>query len=120
MNRSPGDLDRPLLKRIACQKLGVANVDEIASQVRTRHMKRTHPKVFTGLGCMPGEYEIKHREGLAPLNLATPRRIPIPLQPRVREKLKRMEDMGVIEKVDQPTEWCSPVVVIPKKNDKVR
>ena len=106
----PGDLDRPLLKRIACQKLGVAKVDEIASPVRTpRHMKRTHPKVFTGLGCMPGEYEIKLREGLTPLNLATPRRIPIPLQPRVREKLKRMEDMGVIEKVDQPTEWCSPV-----------
>ena len=28
--------------------------------------------------------------------------------------------MEVIEKVDQPTEWCSPVVVIPKKNGKVR
>ena len=26
-----------------------------------------------------------------------------------------MEDMGVIENVDQPTEWCSPVVVISQK-----
>ena len=69
---------------------------------------------------MPGKYEIKLREGVTTFNLATPRRIPIPLLPRGREELKRMEDMGVIEKVGQPTERCSPVVVIPKKNDKVR
>ena len=69
---------------------------------------------------MPGEYEIKLREGVTPFNLATPRRIPIPLLPIVREELKRMEDMDVIEKVDQPTEWCSPVLLIPKKNGKVR
>ena len=113
----PGDLDHPLLGRIACQKLGVvAKVDEIASPERTPgHMKRTNPKVFPALGCMPGKYEIKVREGVTPFNLAAPRRIPIPLLPRVREELKRMEDMGVIEKVDQPTEWCPPVVVIPKK-----
>ena len=69
---------------------------------------------------MPGEYEIKLREGVTPFNLATPLRIPIPLLPRVREELKGMEVMGVIEKVDQPTECCSPVVVMPKKNGKVR
>ena len=66
-------------------------------------MKSTHAKVLTGLGCTPGEYEIKLREGVTPFNLTTPR------------ELKRMEDMGVIEKVVQPTEWCFPVVVIPKK-----
>ena len=83
-------------------------------------MKRTHPKVFTGLGCMPGEYEIKLREDVTPFNLTTSRRIPIPLQPRVETKLKRTADMGVIEKVVQPMEWCFPVVVIPKKDGKVR
>ncbi|XP_015747165.1 PREDICTED: uncharacterized protein K02A2.6-like [Acropora digitifera] len=116
------DLDRPLLGRIACQKLGVvAKVDEIASPERSPgHMKRTHPKVFTGLGCMPGEYEIKLRERVTPFNLTTPRRIPIPLLPKVQAGLKRMEDMEVIEKVEQPTEWCSPVEVVPKKNGKVR
>ena len=113
------DLNRPLLRRIACQKLGVvAEVDEIASPERSPgHMKRTHPNVFTGLGCMPGEYEIKLREGETPFNLTTPHRIPIPLLPNVQAELKRMED---IEKVDKPTEWCSPVVVVPKKNGKVR
>ena len=69
---------------------------------------------------MPREYEIKLREGVTPFNLTTPRRIPIPLLPRVQADLKRMEDMGVIEKVVQATEWRSPEVIIPKKNDKVR
>ena len=115
-------LARPLLGWIAFQKFGVvAKVDEIALPERsTSHMKRTQPKVFTGLGCMPGEYEIRLREGVTPFNLATPRRIPIPLLPKVQAVLKRMEYMDVVEKVDQPTEWCSPVVIVPRKNGKVR
>ena len=31
-----------------------------------------------------------------------------------------METLGVISKVDQPTEWCAGMVVVPKKNGKVR
>ena len=68
------DLNGPLLGGIACQKLGVvAKVDRIASPERApSHMRRTHPKVFTGLSCMPGEYEIKLREGVTPFNHPCP------------------------------------------------
>ena len=92
------DLHLPLLARVACQKLEVVvKVDEIASPERSPgHMKRTHPEVFAGQGCMPEEYEIKLREGS---------RIPITLLPRVLAEQKRIEDMSVIEKVVQPTEW---------------
>ena len=31
-----------------------------------------------------------------------------------------MEKLRVISKVDQPTEWCSYMVAVPKGNDKVR
>ena len=59
-------------------------IDEKASPERyPGHMKRTHPEVFARLGCMPEKYEIKLREGVTPFNLITPRRIPIPLLPRV-------------------------------------
>ena len=69
------DLDLPVLARVACQKLKVVvKVDEIASERSPGHMKRTHPEVFAGQGCMPEEYEIKLREGS---------RIPIPFLPRV-------------------------------------
>ena len=116
------DLDCPLLGRSACHKLGaIKKIDEVLLKERNpSHMKKTHPKLFKGLGCIPGEYEIKLTEGAKPFNLTTPCRIPIPLLPEVKAKLKRMEDMNVIERVDQPTEWCSPIVVVPKKNGKVR
>ena len=50
----------------------------------------------------------------------TSRLAPPPLLPKVQAELKRMEDMEVTEKLDQPTEWCFPVVVVPKKHGKVR
>ena len=116
------NLDRPLLGRTACHKLGIIKkIDDVVSPERgPDRMKKTHPNLFKGLGCMPGEHEIKLSDGAKPFNLTTPRRIPIPLLDNVKAEIKRMEDMEVIERVDQPTEWCSPVVVVPKKNGKVR
>ena len=31
-----------------------------------------------------------------------------------------MENLGVTECVEQPTKWCSPIVVVPKSNGRVR
>ena len=31
-----------------------------------------------------------------------------------------MESFGVISHVEDPTDWCSPCVVVPKKNGKIR
>ena len=31
-----------------------------------------------------------------------------------------MRDLGVISEVDEPTEWCAGMVVVPKKNGEVR
>ena len=57
---------------------------------------------------------------MEPFNLTAPRRIPIPLLPKVKEEIARMENLGVIERVEQPTKWCSPIVVVPKSNGRVR
>lgn len=35
---------------------------------------------------------------------------------KVKEELKRMENNGVIEQVTQPTEWCTPMVPVLKRN----
>ena len=52
--------------------------------------------------------------------LSIPRRVAIPLMPKVREELERMEKLGVIQKVEDPTEWCAGTVVVPKADGQVR
>lgn len=52
-----------------------------------------------------------------PYSLFTPRCVPLPLHPKVQQEL---EAMGVIAKVDKPTEWCVEMVVVPKKSGSIR
>ena len=114
------NLETPLLGRSACLALDtVAKVGTVTQSADD--MKERFPNVFSGLGCMDGEYETKLTPSHEPFNqTTTPRRVPIPLLPKVKNELDRIETMGVIEKVDAPTEWCSHIVVVPKHNGKVR
>ena len=41
--------------------------------------------------------------------------IPLPLWPKGKQELDRMESIWVIYKVDEPTEWCTGMVAVPKK-----
>ena len=43
-----------------------------------------------------------------------------PVLARCLAELKRMEALGVISKVELPTDWCAPMVVVPKSQDDVR
>ena len=44
------------------------------------------------------------------------RRVPFHLRDKVDKELKRLYDAGVIEPVNESTEWVSPVVIVPKPN----
>ena len=44
----------------------------------------------------------------------------MPLLGKVRAELERMEQLGVIAKVDTPTDWCVGMVVVPKPNGTIR
>lgn len=45
------------------------------------------------------------------------RRIPVPLENAVNDKIDELPALGIIEKVDGPSDWISPMVVVPKVND---
>ena len=79
-----------------------------------------YPNLFKGLGTITGEYHISLQEGAKPFTLSTPRRVALPLMPKVKQELKRMEAMGVITRVEQPTDWCAGIVVVPKPNRSLR
>ncbi|XP_053388814.1 uncharacterized protein K02A2.6-like [Mercenaria mercenaria] len=106
-------IDRSLLGRPAIIGLNLVklNIDEVTS---VDSIKRTHPRLFRELGQLDGEYRISLNEGVKPFALAVPRRVPIPLLPKVKAELERMEKSGVIFKVDQSTDWCAGIVCVQK------
>ena len=38
---------------------------------------------------------------------------------KIKEEIQKMERLGVIRKVNHPTEWCHPKVVVGKPNGKI-
>ena len=112
-------LHKPLLGRPAIEKLHlVSRISSVGSSELT--LTEKFPKLFEGLGKLQGCYQIQLREDARPFSLSTPRRVAIPLLGLVKKELQRMEDLGVISKVQEPTEWCAGMVVVPKPNGKVR
>ena len=85
-----------------------------------KDLRRQFPKLFSGLGKLQGEYRIELRSDAKPFALTTPRRVAIPMLPKVRAELERMERLGVVRRVQEPTDWCSGMVVVPKPGGKVR
>ena len=68
---------------------------------------------------MQGDYTIKSQANAHPHTIYVAHNVPIPLHEKVHMELTRMEKMGVISRVDEPTPWCSGMVVIPKSNRSV-
>ena len=81
---------------------------------------KSYTRLFKGLGKIPLQYKIDLEPGAQPYAVQYPRRVPVPLMPEVKRELDRLESLNVIKKITVPTDWCAPMVVIPKPNDQVR
>lgn len=110
----------PLLSRGMAINLGLVS-GQVETIVTNGSLTGRFPKVFNGLGKFVGSpFKIELLENYKPYSISCPRRIPLHLKEKVKLELDRMINEGVITKIDQPTEWCSPIVVVPKKNGSVR
>ena len=75
--------------------------------------------VYGELGLMNTDpVTIRLKDDAVPYSLTTPRRVPVPLMPKVKAELQRMEDNRIITRVMDPSEWCAPMVPVMKKNRK--
>lgn len=59
------------------------------------------------------------RDGTVPVVQAA-RRVPVALQEPLKMELDSMQRAGIITKVTEPTDWVSPVVIVRKKDGKIR
>ncbi|XP_052819930.1 uncharacterized protein K02A2.6-like [Mya arenaria] len=80
---------------------------------------KKYKEVFDGIGLLAGECKIHIDPTVQPV-VHPSRKVPIALQEKVKDELLRMESLGVIEKVNEPTDWVSSMVVAEKANGKIR
>ena len=93
---------------------------EVHNVEKVPDFRAEYPKLFKGLGLIGQEYRIPLKENAVPVCLYTPRRVPHPLLPKVKEKLDSMVQDNVISPVTVPTDWCSGMVITPKRKVDVR
>ena len=96
-------------------KLPTARTPKPQCMKSTDNLMREFPDRFTGIGKLPGEYKIQLHPDAHPV-IHVPRKCLIALCPKVKEHLAKMEALGVITCVDQPTDWLSSITYVQKAN----
>ena len=89
-------LHKALLGRPAINSL---NIIQQIQPVHALNAFSQFPELFTGLGRLKDNYTIKLTDDAKPFALITPRRVVVPLLPKVKAELDRMEKIAVISKV---------------------
>ncbi len=91
------------------------SVHDIAAE-----LKATYPKVFSGIGKLT-DYKLKLHinESIMPV-AQKPRRVPFALRDKVTAKVNDLIEKDIVERVEGPTSWVSPIVVAPKASGNIR
>ena len=130
------DVDSPpVLGLQACKLLGLVTKDSRvkslcvysqysriieSSQPMTREQfLTTYKDTFEGLGKLHEPYDICLRPGAVPV-VHPPRRVPLAIHTRLKQKLDDMERAGVIRKTEKPTEWVNSLVIVEKRDQSLR
>ena len=121
-------VNKPLLSAETCLKLGLlklsltgtAQVNSMGKEPVKSSVPLTREKiladykdVFEGLGHI-GESSTFVVNPNHPAVQHAPRRISVTLQKEVKEKIAELEKKGIIQKVTEPTEWISSMVIVSK------
>jgi hypothetical protein len=86
----------------------------------TEQLITHHADVFSKeLGTLPGTVHLQVDENAEP-TITPARRVPTALKEKYKEELDRLEKLGVLATVDEPTPWVSSVVIATKKSGALR
>ena len=85
------------------------------SEMKTK-LETEFKDVLKGVGKLKG-HQIKLKTDPSVRPIAQPiRRTPFGLRDKVEKKIDELIEADIIEPVEDPTEWVSPIVIVPKVN----
>ena len=120
--KGPG---RSLLRKNTAEKLGVLRVGpdvcSLTAEGSDADIREKYIEVFTGIGKLKDfQLKLHIKDDVKPV--AQPvRRLPFGLRAKVDEKLNELLAKDIIDEVSHnPTEWVSPLVVVPKTDGDIR
>ena len=113
-------LDNDDLSRPPVGNAHIYAVDSKHAPLTREGVLQKHPLVFgDGVGLLDGEYHIRINAGVDPVQHA-PRRVPVAVREQLQSTLEELVLQDIIAPVTQPTPWISSLVVLPKKNGRLR
>ena len=71
------------------------------------------------LGTLPGQIHLEVDQSITPVQEPV-RRVPVAVRETLIKEIGDMEKDGVFKKVDEPTDWVSPLVIVKKPNGRLR
>ena len=108
----------PILSLHTANELEVLKIVNAVS--KTQDVKDKHSDLFKGIGKLKDfELELHIDESKPPIAQKL-RQVPHHLREKIEAALDELLDLDIIEKVEGPTEWVSPIVPVPKKNGELR
>lgn len=114
-----------LLGDRACEDLGlVKRVFQLNSEIEpnmntAKDIARQFPGMFKGQGTLPFTYKIQLKSDAKPV-IHAPRRVPAPLRDSLKKELDRMVGLGVIQPIEEPTDWVNSITCVKKPNGELR
>ena len=117
----------PLIGSRASQQMNLVtvhqdNIQQVTTDTQNLTLNQVIEEfgdVFKGQGCMEGKLHLEIDETVTPV-INPPRRVPFALKDKLKSELDRLEGLQMIQKVKEPTEWVSSLVVVKKPNGKLR
>ena len=103
-----------------CNKINVSSFKNRITENVIKDLKIKFPQVFSeGLGiCKRTEAKFEVKENAKPI-FKRKRNVPFGALEQIDKELERLENLGVISRIEF-SEWASPVVYVKKKNNKIR
>ncbi|MES9973437.1 MAG: reverse transcriptase domain-containing protein, partial [Candidatus Thiodiazotropha sp.] len=112
----------PILGLAAIQQFGFVTINHdrfVHACNLTDKLFDSYPSVFNGgLGKFEGEAQLTLNDKV-PVALPA-RRVPFALREKLQAELKRLCGLGVLKKVDKPTDWVSQIAIVTKKSGELR